>query len=338
MAANIASDILPLEEQLCALDSQAQFFPERAFEFDGLDGTVVCAQEMHTGGMIWDAEVILAHRLVERYGSNSEAVGRGCDSLVGKRVIELGAGAGLAGIVAAQLGAAVVVFTEIEKVLPVLTRNVEANLPNAIGTRVDDGNAEGGGRGGGDDGGDGNSGTGVCDHGDRGSDGDDRECDGGAVRVACCEQWWGEELAGPVAKHAPFDLILVADCIYDPELFAPLCETIVSCAAPRSECWISYEQRRRDITPFFEQFDHVPECSGRRWPTSPLLTRGAELARTHLCCVHFGERTGPASSDGAGADAVLGSSEGAEAPVLSAAHVQEIAKAAQFRSSLAAKT
>ena len=65
--------------------------------------------------------VILAHRLVECYGSVTKGSSSQTGSLAGKRVIELGAGAGLAGIVAARLGAAVVVFTEIEKVLPHLT-------------------------------------------------------------------------------------------------------------------------------------------------------------------------------------------------------------------------
>ena len=232
------SEKLPLEAQLCAVDGQAQFFPERAFEFEGLDGTVVCTQEMHTGGMIWDAEVILAHLLVERFGADADAdagdadtgdadtgdaeadtgAGSGCAdeqvpdppegpsspdplptslprSLEGKRVIELGAGAGLAGIVAAQLGAAVVVFTEIAKVLPVLQQNIKANLPDAVGAG-EEGGLEGG------------------NEGEAGS-GEGRDGEGGGgdgmtpLRVACCEQWWGEALAGPVAEHAPFDLILV---------------------------------------------------------------------------------------------------------------------------------
>ena len=222
------SEKLPLEAQLCAVDGQAQFFPERAFEFEGLDGTVVCTQEMHTGGMIWDAEVILAHRLVERFGADADAdadsgdadtgAGSGCAdeqasdppegpsspdplptslprSLEGKRVIELGAGAGLAGIVAAQLGAAVVVFTEIAKVLPVLQQNIKTNLPEAVGAG-DEGGLEGGNEG------EAGSGEGR----DREGGGDDGMT---ALRVACCEQWWGEALAGPVAEHAPFDLILV---------------------------------------------------------------------------------------------------------------------------------
>ena len=219
MASLSASEKLRLEAQLCAVDGQAQFFPERAFEFEGLDGTIVCTQEMHTGGMIWDAEVILAHRLVEHFGSGSGSgsadeppahAPKGPSSpgplstslprsLAGKRVIELGAGAGLAGIAAAQLGAEVVVFTEIAKVLPVLRGNIKANLPDAVRFEEE---GEGGGAG------EAGSGEGR-DGGGGGEDGGSRGDDTAALRVACCEQWWGETLAGPVAELAPFDLILV---------------------------------------------------------------------------------------------------------------------------------
>ena len=90
----------------------------------------------------------------------------------------------------------------------------------------------------------------------------------------------------------------------------------------------------------------MPTCSGRYWPSSPLLTRGADLARTHVCCLRFeaAERSGKPGADAGGVAGGGGGdgdgdgggngsagSEGADAPVLSEAHREEIAKAERFR-------
>ena len=62
-----------MEEQMSATDPSVQFFPERAFDFDGLD-TVVITQSMDstTGGMVWDAEVVLA--ATRRTTANEELI------------------------------------------------------------------------------------------------------------------------------------------------------------------------------------------------------------------------------------------------------------------------
>jgi len=67
--------------------------------------------------MVWDASIILA----EYFSSHPELVR-------GKRCLEMGAGLGLGGIVAAANGAKEVVITDVADYLPILRENVAGNL------------------------------------------------------------------------------------------------------------------------------------------------------------------------------------------------------------------
>ena len=64
----------------------------------------------------------------------------------------------------------------------------------------------------------------------------------------------GAPLAGKAAV-GPFDLILVADCVYVPGLYEDLKATITALGALLGDVLVAFEQRRRDISPFFRQFD-----------------------------------------------------------------------------------
>lgn len=76
----------------------------------------------HLGTTVWDASMVLV-----KYLEKICRKGRFCPSkLKGKRVIELGAGCGVAGFGMALLGCDVVSTDEVE-VLPLLMRNVERN-------------------------------------------------------------------------------------------------------------------------------------------------------------------------------------------------------------------
>lgn len=75
-----------------------------------------------TASRVWEASRFLAERLV-RFSSESPAT---FDVSAGQSVLELGSGCGLAGLVAADLGADVL-LTDQQEALDLLQRNVEAN-------------------------------------------------------------------------------------------------------------------------------------------------------------------------------------------------------------------
>ncbi|KAK3611202.1 hypothetical protein CHS0354_009456 [Potamilus streckersoni] len=90
---------------------------ERTFQFRGQ--TLTIKQEWNTLGVaavVWDAAIILC-----RYQENHP------DLVQGKSVIELGAGSGLVGMVAALLGAKVMV-TDRESVMEYLQKTIDFNL------------------------------------------------------------------------------------------------------------------------------------------------------------------------------------------------------------------
>jgi len=78
------------------------------------------------GVMLWPSSIALAHELVAR-----------APSLAGMRVLELGAGTGLPGIVAATFGARVVQTDRLDKALDLCRQNAERNRV-AIEHRVAD--------------------------------------------------------------------------------------------------------------------------------------------------------------------------------------------------------
>ena len=79
-------------------------------------------QSLHDscGGIVWESAFCLA-QLLQRDGGKR---------VRGKRVIELGAGAGLLGMSAAKLGAENVLLTDHPSAMPLLRRNVARNFPN----------------------------------------------------------------------------------------------------------------------------------------------------------------------------------------------------------------
>jgi hypothetical protein len=97
-----------LHDDICAL-------PVRSFVFPGVGNISILQEPSVMNGRVWDAAVVLSFYLC------------GLDvDLCGKSVIELGAGTGLAGIVAARKGASVT-LTELSEALPLIELNMARN-------------------------------------------------------------------------------------------------------------------------------------------------------------------------------------------------------------------
>lgn len=92
-----------------------QITPREVLQKDATDVVLSPSDNHWTGGSVWEAAEVLAELL-------SEEPGR----VRGRRVLELGAGCGLLGIVAGALGAREVTLTD--EVLFMMAYNVEANF------------------------------------------------------------------------------------------------------------------------------------------------------------------------------------------------------------------
>ena len=127
---------------------------------------------------VWPAGVVMARALQHP----AMAI-----SIAGRRVLELGSGCGVAGLVAAAMGAAHVSLTDLPAVLPVLTRNAQRSCGHVSGGRVSGGGGGSTGSGGGDGGG------------------------AGAKWDVWALEWDDEDRAAQVARAGPLDVILGAD-------------------------------------------------------------------------------------------------------------------------------
>ncbi|CAM6102096.1 unnamed protein product [Calypogeia fissa] len=179
-----------------------------SFEIEVLGHNLFLSQDpnsKHLGTTVWDSSLVFA-KFMERNSRKGEFSRA---KMSGKRVIELGAGCGLAGIGMALLGCNVVVTDQVA-VLPILLRNVERNLSRAKYTASE------------------NSYLGSI----------------GSVEVA--ELDWGndEHIA---AVEPPFDYIIGTDVVYVEHLLEPLMATILALAGPKTTVMLGYEFRSSGV-------------------------------------------------------------------------------------------
>ncbi|KAG6466574.1 protein N-lysine methyltransferase METTL21A-like isoform X1 [Zingiber officinale] len=158
----------------------------------------------HLGTTVWDASMVFVKFLEKNCRK-----GRFCPSkLKGKRVIELGAGCGLAGLGMALLGCNVT-STDQTEVLPLLMRNAERNSCWITQANPDSGSAS-----------------------------------FGCITVA--ELDWGNE-DHIRAVEPPFDFILGTDVVYTEHLLEPLLQTILALSGPRTVILLGYEVRSTTV-------------------------------------------------------------------------------------------
>jgi len=119
----------PLHDYHLRLDGHAWSIQHRGAILSEADETRYLGEQQGLipyGVMLWPSSIALAHELVAR-----------APSLAGMRVLELGAGTGLPGIVAATFGARVVQTDRLDKALDLCRQNAERNRV-AIEHRVAD--------------------------------------------------------------------------------------------------------------------------------------------------------------------------------------------------------
>lgn len=130
-----------------------------------------------------------------------------------KRIIELGSGTGVVGIVAANasklngvdIAFEKLVITDLPQMIPLIEDNLVLN-------------------------------------------GFQEDLEGKILAVELC---WGQELPDKIQKDIPFDLILISDCVYLEACFDPLLQTLRQLMTESTLCLMSYKKRRRAEKIFF---------------------------------------------------------------------------------------
>ncbi len=150
-----------------------------------------------TDAVVWDAGLVLANYL---WYNICECDGTLGDSektpFAGARVLELGSGTGLVGILAGALGAKKVVLTDLPHAVPMLRKNVEKNWEEVEKYRRS------------------------------------MNCSSGSSDFSsvfhAVDLTWGDadDLKKLTLENCNFEYILMADCVFDPEVTVSLVKTL----------------------------------------------------------------------------------------------------------------
>lgn len=211
------------------------------------------------GATVWDAALVLSRYL------ESESFPK--NHFVGKRVVEIGAGTGLVGLVLASKGARVS-LTDQKRCLPLLKKTVfdpqnQSVLQAARSSLLP-----------------GSSVPSSC------ADVDHLSVEGGcSVNILS----WGEmahveairtllEDKGSTAANpdtacdhdSPIDFLVVSDCVYWPELFEPLITSLIALCGKNTKFIMSYEERK-------------PQSEGKFFE---LLEQAFEVQKVPFCKMH----------------------------------------------------
>lgn len=248
----------------------------------------------HLGTTVWDASIILA-KWMEKNARKGSELSR--PKLVGKRVLELGAGMGLGGLAAAALGADVE-LTDVAEVLPLLRQNAEALMGKATLATSDAAWVAGAGS------------VSVREldwekretwfGGESGGSGSGRESveQGGKARKN------EEEAAATAAEKAPlpppphYDFVLAADCVYKEDILPKLCEVILAVSTRRTVVVVANELRSHSVAAAFDA-TFAPHFSMKRVPRAKM---DADYSVDAISIIVMKRKHAP-SNAAAGADA-----------------------------------
>ena len=180
-------------------------------------------QSLHDscGGIVWESAFCLA-QLLQRDGGKR---------VRGKRVVELGAGAGLLGMSAAKLGAESVLLTDHPSAMPLLRRNVARNFPFPDDTDTAVANARRRKR---------------------------------TPRVSCLPLDWLDAnhlsaVLGTAKEEGPFDVALAADVVFAKHLVSPMLRCVAAAMSRardprRATAYVCLQERCADA---FDEFKRV---------------------------------------------------------------------------------
>ena len=221
------------------------------------------------GGKIWDAGLVLTQYLaanpevigggreggreegvVETSGVVAAAVVGGCEGRKGGReggrrrkrcrVIELGAGTGIAGIAASLLGASHVVVTDLPYVVPLIQTNIDLNVPLSLPSSASSSCiarayawGEDTGR--------------LFDEEEGREDEDGREDEPKTVNNE--EEGREDEIEGK------FDVILLADVVYAPKYYSALVKALRELSHSKTIITFAHRERHPDCALFFAEAD-----------------------------------------------------------------------------------
>ncbi|KAK3287064.1 hypothetical protein CYMTET_5410 [Cymbomonas tetramitiformis] len=167
---------------------------QKNFEISGRSLVLEQRHRESVGAVVWEAALVLARYL--EYCSTSVYPHTYLEpiSCKGKRILELGAGTGLAGMSASILGAKEVVLTDREEILSITALNVMQNSSHASETVLEKASEEA----------------------------ERRLVDSVTVKPLL----WGQDDESSLG--APFDLVLAADLLYNNDSHLPLAQTMVN--------------------------------------------------------------------------------------------------------------
>lgn len=188
------------------------------------------------GGHLWQAALELCNHM----DKHEAWTGKDFRTM---RVLELGAGTGLAGMYAARRGADVL-CTDLAVMLPVLQRNIDLNFGG-------------------------------------GQQQQQQQSNSSSARIQAKEFCWGTDVRALGSE--PFDLILAADCVYLEAAFEPLLQSLEALVPPGSHTTVllSYQHRRKAESAFFRRLWRLFACipaESRRGPSAPAAANSSNTA------------------------------------------------------------